>query len=158
MIDTAGIKTSKHINYLLIEHNQDDIIFIQKVFKKSKTLSNLSVVNNMAEAMDFLYKRGAYVNVFRPNIILLDINLPKKSGDKILEKVKNDDNFKDIPIIILATSEDEDTILKSYKLHANCYIVKPLVFDKFVKVISTIETFFCSIVTLPERSKYENDF
>ena len=142
-----------HIEILLIEDNPDDVLLTEEAFQESKLLNTLHVVEDGVEAIKFLKQEDEYNNKPRPNLILLDLNLPKKSGREVLKEIKNDKNLKDIPVVILTTSKAEEDIIKSYKLHANCYIKKPIDLNKFIQVVNAIECFWFSIVTLPSNKK-----
>ena len=117
--------------------------------KEGKILNNLSVVSNGVEALAFLRREGEYVNAPRPELILLDLNLPRKDGREVLAEIKNDNNLKRIPVVILTSSEAEQDIVKSYNLHANCYITKPVELDQFIGMIKNIEQFWLTVVKLP---------
>ncbi|MDW8273734.1 MAG: response regulator [Chitinophagales bacterium] len=133
---------------LLVEDNPGDIRLTQEAFKESALNVHLDVVTDGEMALDFLFKRGKFINANRPDIILLDLNLPKKNGIDVLVEVKNAENLKKIPIIVLTTSDAEHDIAKAYSLHANCYILKPVDFDEFAKVIRLIEEFWFKTVQL----------
>lgn len=139
------------VEILLVEDNEADIRLTQEGIKEAKIHNNLYVARNGEEAMDFLYKREEYENAVRPDLILLDLNLPKKDGREVLEEIKGDERLTHIPVVILTTSEAERDILKSYKLHANCYVNKPMGIDQFVEVIKAIEDFWFTIVKLPSE-------
>jgi chemotaxis family two-component system response regulator Rcp1 len=141
----------KPIDILLIEDNPGDVRLTQEAFKFGKVRNNLFVVNDGVEAMDFLYRRGEFLNVSRPDLILLDLNLPKKDGREVLEEIKADPDFKRIPVVILTTSKADEDILKSYDLHANCYVSKPVDLDEFMSIIRSIESFWLSVVKLPDH-------
>jgi len=138
---------------LLVEDNPGDVRLTQEAFKESKFLHELYVVKDGEEAMEFLYQKGKFQNVPLPDLVLLDLNLPKKSGREVLAEVKNDPDLKYIPVVILTTSEADEDIINSYKLHANCYITKPVEFDKFLNIVKKIEEFWLSIVKLPRRKE-----
>lgn len=138
------------VNILLVEDNKGDIRLTQEAVKESKLLINLSVVMDGVEAIEFLRKNGKYKDEIRPDIILLDLNLPKMDGRQVLAEIKNDPDLKLIPVVILTTSRSEEDLLKSYGLHANCYINKPLEFEKFIQVVQKIEDFWLTIVRLPK--------
>jgi len=138
------------IEILLVEDNEDDIILTKEAFEENKLANRLNVVTNGMDALRYLKKEEPYLDVIRPNIILLDLNLPEMSGIEVLQKIKQEDFLKDIPVAILTTSNLEQDIVKSYKLHANCYINKPINLDKFLDVIKVFGEFWFSIVTLPE--------
>ena len=139
----------KPIDILLVEDNSGDVRLTIEGLKEGKILNNLSVVSNGVEAMAFLRQEGEYANVPRPELILLDLNLPRKDGREVLAEIKNDDNLKRIPVVILTSSQAEQDIVRSYNLHANCYITKPVELDQFLGVIKSIEQFWLSVVKLP---------
>lgn len=140
---------NRPVEILLVEDNEADIRLTREGIKEAKIHNNLHVTRDGEEAMGFLYKKGEYQNAVTPDLILLDLNLPKKDGREVLEEIKNDPSLRHIPVVILTTSEAEKDILKSYKLHANCYVTKPMGIDQFVEVISAIEDFWFTIVKLP---------
>ena len=139
----------KPAEILLVEDNAGDVLLTREALKGSKIANNLHVVRDGEEAMEFLYRRGKYAASLQPDLILLDLNLPRKDGREVLDEIKTDDNLKKIPVVILTTSKSEEDILKSYNLHANCYITKPLDLDKFVSVVHAIEDFWLAVVRLP---------
>jgi len=138
------------VEILLVEDNPGDADLARETLTISKMKNNLHVVNDGEKAMAFLRKQGPYAAVPRPDIILLDLNLPRKDGREVLAEIKADDELKRIPVVILTSSNAEEDILKSYNLHANCYITKPLDFIQFTKIIHAIENFWLSIVKLPD--------
>ena len=140
----------KIIDILLVEDNPGDVRLAQEALKESKVRNRLHIVNDGMAATDFLFKRNDYKDAPRPDLIILDLNLPKKDGREVLAEIKADENLKRIPIVIFTTSKAEADILKTYNLHANCYITKPLNFDKFMEVIKSIEDFWLTIVKLPK--------
>ncbi|MGA1870502.1 MAG: response regulator [bacterium] len=142
---------NKNIEILLVEDDPGDVCLMKESLKGSKMTVNMSVVVDGVEAMAYLRKEGQYSEVNRPSIILLDLNLPKKDGREVLQDVKSDDNLKEIPIVILTTSNAEQDIIKSYGLGANCYITKPVGFEQFRKVVNEIENFWFTVVELPNR-------
>ena len=144
-------ETARPIEILLIEDNPADVRLTQENFKDSKILNHFHVVNDGDEAMAFLHREGKYFDAVRPELIFLDLNLPKKDGHEILKEIKTDDELKSIPVVILTISDDEEDILKSYNLHANCYITKPIGLEQFSKVVKSIENFWLSFVKLPSR-------
>lgn len=146
------MKDGRLAEILLVEDNPGDVLLTTKALKKGKILNNLHVVEDGVEAMAFLRQEGKYADVPRPDIILLDLNLPKKDGREVLDELKNDSNLSTIPVVVLTTSQAEEDVMKSYQSHANCYCVKPVQFPDFLKVISKIEQFWFSIVTLPQNS------
>ncbi|MDD4968293.1 MAG: response regulator [Paludibacter sp.] len=137
---------------LLIEDNPGDARLTQEALKDGKMKINLSIVYDGEEGTDFLFKRNKHQNAPRPDLIILDLNLPKKNGREVLAEIKNDKNLKMIPVIILTTSKAQEDILKTYNLHANCYITKPIDLAKFFDVVKMIEGFWLTLVKLP---KYE---
>jgi len=138
------------LEILLVEDNPADIRLTQENFKETKLLNNLTVVVDGVEAMTYLRREGKYADALLPDLILLDLNIPKKNGHEVLEEIKTDDALKRIPVVVLTTSKAEADILDSYNMHANCYITKPIDIHQFIKVIKTIEDFWLSIVTLPD--------
>lgn len=138
------------IEILLVEDNMGDIRLTQEAFKEGKVRNNMAIVMDGVEAMEYLRKQGKYADVKRPDVILLDLNLPKKDGREVLAEIKIDPSLKRIPVIVLTTSKAEEDILRSYDLHANCYIQKPVDFGQFIEVIISIEHFWLSIVTIPK--------
>jgi len=139
------------IEILLVEDNPGDERLTREALKDSKICNNLHVVQEGTAVADFLHKRGDYQSAPRPDLILLDWNLPGKAGHEVLLEIKSDSNFRTIPVVILTTSAAEEDILKAYHLHANCYIRKPVGFAQFVEVVKFIEHFWLSIVTLPSH-------
>ena len=138
------------INILLVEDNPGDIRLTKEVLKEGKIQNNLSVVTDGEEALLFLKKEGQYANAITPDIILLDLNLPKKDGREVLAEIKADVGLKCIPVIVLTTSAAEKDILNMYAHHANCYITKPVDFNQFINVVRSIEEFWLTIVKLPK--------
>lgn len=137
------------VEILLVEDNPGDIRLTQEALKDSKIRNNLSVVRDGEEALQFLRRNGEFARVPRPDIILLDLNLPRVDGREVLEVIKSDDELKRIPVVVLTTSDDEKDILASYNLHANCYITKPVDLNRFVQIVKSIEGFWFQIVKLP---------
>lgn len=140
------------IDILLVEDNPGDVRLTIEALKDAKMINRLHIVENGVDALDFLYQRGTYQQAPRPDLILLDLNLPKKNGREVLAEIKGDESLKTIPVVILTTSKAEEDILKAYNLHANCYISKPVDFLQFTTVVKTIETFWLTIVMLPPKS------
>ncbi len=139
----------KPIDILLVEDNPGDVRLTQEALKEARVRNDLHVVNDGVEAMAFLRKQGVYKDVPRPDMILLDLNLPKKSGHEVLTEIKSDDNLKRIPVVVLTVSKDEEDIIKSYNLYANCFITKPVDLNQFLTVVKSIEDFWLTIVKLP---------
>lgn len=141
----------RSIEILLVEDNPADVRLTQENFKESKLRNNLNVVSDGEEALAFLRREGKFRDAVRPDLIVLDLNLPKKDGREVLAEIKSDDRLKCIPVVILTISDAEEDILKSYDLYANCYITKPLDLDQFGKIVRSIEDFWLTIVKLPMR-------
>ena len=139
------------IDLLLVEDDPGDVMMTREAFNESKLLAKLSVVSNGEDAISFLRKQGPFADAARPDLILLDLNLPRLSGREVLGIVKADPDLLRIPIVILTTSEAEEDVLRSYDLHANAYVTKPVGFESFVSVVRQIDDFFISVVTLPAR-------
>jgi chemotaxis family two-component system response regulator Rcp1 len=139
----------KHIEILLIEDSPADVLLTREAFEESRIFNTIHVAEDGVQAMDFLYKRGDYASAPRPNLILLDLNLPRKNGREVLAEIKADPELKSIPIVVLTTSNADEDILKAYDLNANCYVVKPMGFDNFMQAMQSIRHFWFSIVTLP---------
>lgn len=139
------------IEILLVEDNPGDIRLTQEVLKEGKVQNQLSVVENGVQAISFLKKEGGYKDAPTPDLILLDLNLPKKDGREVLLDIKKDKDLRKIPVVVLTTSQAEEDILKVYDLNANCYISKPVDLGQFIDVVKSIEEFWLSIVKLPTR-------
>jgi len=139
------------INILLVEDNPGDVRLTEEAFKDGKLRTNLFVAEDGVEAMAFLRRQGKYAQVPRPDLVLLDLNLPKKSGREVLAEIKADEELKSIPVVMLTISKAEEDILRAYNLHVNCYITKPIDLDRFMEVVKTIEDFWLTIVKLPSR-------
>ena len=137
------------VEILLVEVNPGDVRLTQEALKESKVTNNLSVAEDGVEALAFLKREGKYADAPRPDLLLLDLNLPKKDGRELLEEIKADENLKRIPVVVLTTSKAEEDILRMYDQHANCYITKPIDFDQFIDVVKSIEDFWLTIVKLP---------
>jgi two-component system, chemotaxis family, response regulator Rcp1 len=139
------------IDILLVEDNPGDVRLTREVFNEGKLRNKLHVCCDGEEAMEYLQLRGKYANAVRPDLVLLDLNLPRKDGREVLREVKADPILKTIPIVILTTSAAEQDILRSYNLHANCYITKPVDLNQFVRVVNYIQDYWLEIVKLPTR-------
>jgi chemotaxis family two-component system response regulator Rcp1 len=137
------------IDILLVEDNPGDVRLTIEALKEGKVLNTLSVAMDGVEALSFLYREGEYANAPRPDLILLDLNLPKKDGREVLAEIKSDENLRRIPVVVLTTSQAEQDIIKSYDLHANCFITKPVDLEQFISVLQSIENFWLTIVKLP---------
>ncbi len=141
------------VDILLVEDNPGDARLAKEALKDSKMKNKLFHVIDGVEAMKFLKREGEYAGVPRPDLVLLDLNLPKMDGRQVLKEIKEDDNLKRIPVVILTMSQAEEDIFKTYNLHANCYITKPLDLNQFIKVVQSIEDFWLTIVKLPNGAK-----
>ncbi len=139
------------VEILLIEDNPGDVELAREGLRECKIRNNLHAVGDGVEASAFLHRKGAYASRPRPDLIILDLNLPKRDGRDLLREIKEDEELKRIPVVILTTSSAEEDILRSYSLHANCYVTKPLGLDQFLQVVRSIETFWFTIVQLPSR-------
>jgi CheY-like chemotaxis protein len=137
------------IEVLLVEDDEGDVLMTREALDEGKVLNRLNVVGDGVEAIDYLRGAGGYAGATRPDLILLDLNLPKRDGRQVLADVKGDPDLRRIPIVVLTTSEAEEDVLRSYDLHANAYVTKPVDFDRFVEVIRQIDEFFISVVRLP---------
>lgn len=137
------------IEILLVEDSPGDVRLAIEAMKEAKVRNTLSVAEDGVLAMDFLAKRGKYKDAPRPDLILLDLNLPRKDGREVLQEIKADPNFRRIPVVVLTTSRAEEDVLRAYDLHANCYITKPVDFAQFMDVVKSIEDFWLTVVKLP---------
>ena len=137
------------VEILLVEDSPTDALLAKEALEYSKVANHLHIVVDGVEALDFLRRQGKHANAPRPDLILLDLNLPKRDGREVLRDIKNDEQLSRIPVVVLTTSTNEADVLKTYGLHANCYIVKPVDFEKFADVVKAIENFWFVIVTLP---------
>jgi two-component system, chemotaxis family, response regulator Rcp1 len=141
------------IEILLVEDSEPDIRLTKEALVEEKIHNNMNVVRDGVEAMEYLRGQGKYQNSPRPDLILLDLNLPKKDGREVLKEIKNDDRLKAIPVVVLTISKADEDVLKSYNLHANCYITKPIDLNQFSKVVRSIKDFWLTIVKLPPNGK-----
>ncbi|MBZ6086547.1 response regulator [Streptomyces olivaceus] len=139
------------IDVLLVEDDPGDELMTREAFEDNKIGNTLHVVRDGEEALDFLYRRGLHTQAPRPDLILLDLNLPKYDGRQVLEKIKSDQDLSDIPVVVLTTSSAEEDILRSYKLHANAYVTKPVDLDQFIAAVRQIDDFFVQVVRLPRH-------
>lgn len=137
------------VEVLLVEDSPGDVRLTEEALKEGKVRNNLNVVMDGVEAMAYLRRQGPYAAATRPDIVLLDLNMPKKDGREVLAEMKSDDRLRRIPVVILTTSEAEQDILKTYDLHANCYITKPVDLDQFISLVKSVEDFWLTIVKLP---------
>ena len=145
---TADIRP---IEILLVEDSPSDAEFTAEALKEAKVRNHLSLVEDGVQAMEFLRRQGQYAQAPRPDLIMLDLNLPRKDGREVLAELKADANLKMIPVVVLTTSRAEEDVLRAYQLHANCYITKPVDFKQFLDVVRCIESFWLYVVTLPPR-------
>lgn len=152
-MSTPAIETERAVEILLIEDSTADALLMQEAIKEGTIENRLSVVTNGDDALNFLHRRGGYKNAPRPDLIMLDLNLPKKDGREVLAEIKEDPGLKIIPVVVITTSKSEDDVFRSYNLHANCYVTKPVRLDRFFDVIKDIENFWFSIVKLPPKSE-----
>ena len=141
------------VEILLVEDNPGDVRLTKEALKEGKVYNNLHWARDGVEALEFLKRQGKHADAPRPDIILLDLNLPKKDGREVLAVIKNDADLKQIPVVVLTTSEAEEDVLKSYALHANCYVTKPVDLDKFIQVVQSIDRFWLTVVTLPPTER-----
>jgi two-component system response regulator len=144
-----AITNGRPIEILLAEDSSTDVMLTKAALKFAKMRNNLHIVKDGVEVMSFLRKEGQYRDMPRPDLILLDLNMPRKDGREVLTEVKNDDDLKFIPVIVLTTSQAQEDVIRAYGLHANCYISKPVDFQQFTNVVRAIDTFWFTIVTLP---------
>jgi len=146
------LSTGSHtrpIRVLLVEDNPADVRLTEEAFKEGRVMNDLSVVSDGMEAMEFLRREGKYAHAPRPDLVLLDLNLPRKNGREVLEEIKSDPELRRIPVMVLTTSKAEQDLHNAYNLHANCYVTKPVDLDQFLNVVRSIEHFWFNIVTLP---------
>lgn len=144
-------RQSRAVEVLLVEDNPGDVRLTQEALKDGRVLVNLTVAADGVEALEILHRRGPHADKARPDLILLDLNLPKKNGREVLEAIKADDDLKPIPVIVMTTSKAEQDIHRAYHLNANCYVTKPVDLDEFLNVVRSIEDFWLTIVTLPQK-------
>ena len=139
------------IDVLLVEDDPGDVLLIREAFEDNKVHNRLHVVPDGVEALSFLRQEGDHAEAPRPDLVLLDLNLPRKDGREVLAEVKADESLQHIPVVVLTTSKAEEDVLRSYKLHANAYVTKPVDFDRFIDVVRQIDEFFVTVVKLPSR-------
>ena len=147
-----NLSNAKPIEMLLIEDSPSDTALTKEALKVGKIANNLACVEDGVEAMAYLRRQGKYAKAIRPNLIMLDLNLPRKDGREVLRELKSDRSLKMIPIIVLTTSRSDKDVLQSYELNANCYITKPVDFQHFIEVVKSIEQFWLTVVTLPPKT------
>jgi CheY-like chemotaxis protein len=141
----------RSIEVLLVEDDPGDVLMTKEAFEDYKLQNTLHVVNDGAEAMDFLRRQGEHTDAPRPDLVLLDLNLPRMDGREVLQAIKSDPELASIPVVVLTTSEAEEDVLRSYSLHANAYVTKPVDFERFIHVVRQIDEFFVTVVRLPKR-------
>jgi CheY-like chemotaxis protein len=139
------------IEILLVEDNPGDARLAIELLKEAKVFNHLTVVSDGVEAMEYLRREGKHKDAVRPDLVLLDLNLPRKDGRQVLREIRADEKLRRIPVVVLTTSEAEEDVLRAYDLSANCYVTKPVDLDQFVKVVQSIENFWLSIVKLPQQ-------
>jgi CheY-like chemotaxis protein len=149
---SANPNDSDCIDVLLVEDDPGDVLLIEEAFEFNKVRNTLNVVADGVEALEFLRREGRHADAPRPGLILLDLNLPRKDGREVLAEVKDDASLRAIPVVVLTTSKAEEDVLRSYDLHANAYVTKPVDFDRFIEVVRQIDEFFVSVVRLPGAS------
>ncbi len=145
----SGREIGQAVEILLVEDNPGDARLAIEVLKEAKVRNAIHWARDGVEALSFLRREGQYREMPRPDVILLDLNLPKKDGREVLEEIKEDESLRRIPVVVLTISKDEQDILRTYNLHANCYITKPVDLDQFIDVVKSIESFWLTVVTLP---------
>jgi two-component system, chemotaxis family, response regulator Rcp1 len=143
--------TEQSIEILLVEDNPGDVRLTQEVLREGKVHNHLNIVDDGVKALAFLNKEPPYTHAPNPDLILLDLNLPRKDGREVLQRIKENHHLRRIPVVVLTTSQAEQDILQAYELHANCYITKPIDLDQFIKVVKSIEEFWLTIVKLPRE-------
>jgi CheY-like chemotaxis protein len=148
---TAPADGKSPIEVLLIEDDPGDVLMTQEAFEEHKLRNRLTVVSDGAEALAYLRREGQYTDAVVPDLILLDLNLPRRDGREVLEEIKQDEVLRRIPVVVLTTSQADEDILRSYQLHANAYVTKPVDFERFISVVRQIDEFFVSVVQLPPR-------
>jgi len=144
-------ESADEIHVLLVEDDPGDVLMTQEAFEHHKLRNQLHVVSDGVEALAFLRREGEFADAPRPGLVLLDLNLPRKDGREVLAEIKTDDELQQIPVVVLTTSKAEEDVLRSYKLHANAYVTKPVDFDRFIEVVRQIDEFFVTVVKLPSR-------
>jgi chemotaxis family two-component system response regulator Rcp1 len=149
-----AVTDGRPIEILLAEDSSTDVMLTKAALKFAKMRNNLHVVKDGVEVMSFLRREGPYAGVPRPDLILLDLNMPRKDGREVLAEVKEDNDLKYIPVVVLTTSQAQEDVIKAYGLHANCYISKPVDFQQFTNVVRAIDNFWFTVVTLPEEDHH----
>jgi CheY-like chemotaxis protein len=152
MTESAFDRAPTPIEVLLVEDDPGDVLMTQEAFEEHKVRNSLAVVNDGTEAIAYLRREGRYADAPRPDLILLDLNLPRRDGREVLAEIKNDPDLCRIPVVVLTTSQADEDIVRSYQLHANAYVTKPVDFERFITVVRQIDEFFVSVVKLPPRA------
>jgi CheY-like chemotaxis protein len=148
----APQETVAPIEVLLVEDDPGDILMTREAFEEHKVHNRLTVVSDGVEALAYLRREGSYAEAVRPDLVLLDLNLPRRDGREVLAEIKKDEDLHHIPVVVLTTSQADEDILCSYQLHANAYVTKPVDFDRFISVVRQIDDFFVTVVKLPPRT------
>ena len=146
-----GSKFIPPVEILLVEDNPGDMRLTKEALKEGKVYNSLHWARDGVEALEFLRREGRFAGVPRPDIILLDLNLPKKDGREVLQEIKNDEHLRRIPVVVLTTSKAEEDVIRTYNLHANCYVTKPVDLEKFIVVVKSIDMFWLTVATLPRN-------
>lgn len=149
---TYPLESAAPIEVLLVEDDPGDVLMTREAFAEHKVGNRLTVVSDGAEALAYLRREGEFAHAPRPDLILLDLNLPRRDGREVLAEIKKDESLQQIPVVVLTTSQAEEDILRSYQLHANAYVAKPVDFEAFIQVVRQIDQFFVSVVKLPPRN------
>ena len=147
----SDAKAPQSVDILLVEDNPGDVRLIQEALQDGKLLNRIATVSDGQKALAYLRKQGSYARATRPDLILLDLNIPRKDGREVLAEIKTDPHLRSIPVVIVTSSQAEEDILRSYNTHANCYVAKPVDLEKFVAVVKAIEEFWVTIVKLPPK-------
>lgn len=150
---TDGARTLRPIEILMVEDNPGDVRLTREALKGGKVWNELTVVTDGVAALDYLHRRAPYQTAEPPDLVLLDLNLPKKDGREVLAAMKSDPSLRKIPVVILTTSQAEEDVVRAYNLNANCYVTKPVDFEQFTRIVQAIEQFWLTIVTLPPREE-----
>lgn len=148
---TLNVGQARQIDILLIEDNAGDVRLVREALRDGKLINDVAAVSDGYQALAYLRRQGQYGKVSQPDLILLDLNLPGKDGREVLAEIKTDPELRRIPVVVVSSSQAEEDIVKTYNLHANCYVTKPVNLDRFVQVVKSIEDFWVSIVRLPRR-------